>query len=166
VETIERAGVETIERATLATAQPRSLVARLTRCMGVSVISTTISLTVLVAATLAFGVAAWTANIIAVACATGPSYSLNRRWTWGRRDASDPWRQIMPFWAMSFAGLGVSTILVGITGAWAVSMHLVQPFATLSLLGAHLSGFALLWGVQFVVLDRVLFGSPRANEAR
>ena len=40
-------------------------------------------------------------------------------------------------------------------------MHLVQPFATFSLLAAHLSGFALLWGVQFVVLDRVLFGGAR-----
>lgn len=132
--------------------------------MGVSVISTTISVVVLATGTLAFGLAAWTANIIAVACATGPSYSLNRRWTWGRRDASHPWRQVMPFWAMSFAGLGLSTILVGITSVWATSMHLVQPFATFSLLGAHLSGFALLWGVQFVVLDRVLFGGTRSNQ--
>ncbi len=130
--------------------------------MGVSVISTTISVVVLASGTLVFGLAAWTANVIAVACATGPSYTLNRRWTWGRRDASHPWRQVMPFWAMSFAGLGLSTILVGVTSAWAASMHLVQPFATFSLLGAHLSGFALLWGVQFVVLDRVLFGATRA----
>ena len=129
--------------------------------MGVSVVSTTISLVVLATFTLGFGLVAWAANVVAVACATGPSYSLNRRWTWSRRDASDPWREVMPFWVMSFAGLALSTIAVGITGAWATSMHLAQPVETLSLLGAHLSGFALLWGIQFVVLDRVLFGGRR-----
>ena len=138
---------------------------RLARCMGVSVISTAISIVVLATGTLVFGLAAWTANVLAVAFATGPSYTLNRRWTWGRRDASHPWRQVLPFWAMSFAGLGLSTLLVGVTSAWATGMHLAQPLATFSLVGAHLSGYALLWGVQFVVLDRVLFGGARANQA-
>jgi putative flippase GtrA len=139
---------------------PRTLVQRLTRCMGVSVVSTTISVVVLVVATLAFGMAAWIADVLAVCAATGPSYSLNRRWTWGRQDASDPWREVMPFWVMSFLGLLISTLLVGVTGAWAARMHLPEPLGTFSLLGAHLSGFALLWGVQFVVLDRVLFRRP------
>ena len=140
---------------------PRTLVQRLTRCMGVSVVSTTISVVVLVSATFVLGLAAWIANVIAVCAATGPSYSLNRRWTWGRRDTSHPWREVMPFWAMSFLGLLISTLLVGVTGAWAAHIHLPEPFGTFSLLGAHLSGFALLWGIQFVVLDRVLFRRAR-----
>jgi putative flippase GtrA len=137
--------------------EPRTLVQRLVRCMGVSMVSTTISVVVLVTGTLVLGLAAWIANVVAVAASTGPSYSLNRRWTWGKRDTSDPWREVMPFWMMSFLGLLISTLLVGVTGAWAEHMHLPQPLGTFSLLGAHLSGFALLWGVQFVVLDRVLF---------
>jgi putative flippase GtrA len=135
----------------------RTLAQRLTRCMGVSMVSTTISVVVLVVATLFLGLTAWIANVVAVSAATGPSYSLNRRWTWGKEGTSDPWREVMPFWVMSFLGLLVSTLLVGVTGAWAEHMHLPQPLGTFSLLGAHLSGFALLWGVQFVVLDRVLF---------
>jgi putative flippase GtrA len=147
---------------------PRTLVQRLTRCLGVSVVSTSISVVVLVFATLALGMAAWIANVLAVCAATGPSYSLNRRWTWGRRDASDPWREVMPFWVMSFLGLLISTLLVGVTGAWAAHMHLPEPLGTFSLLGAHLSGFVLLWGIQFVVLDRVLFrraAGPAASVA-
>jgi putative flippase GtrA len=136
---------------------PRTLVQRLARCMGVSVVSTTISVVVLVSGTVVLGLAAWFANVIAVAAATGPSYSLNRRWTWGKQGASDPWREVIPFWVMSFLGLVISTLLVGVTGAWAAHVHLPQPLGTFSVLGAHLSGFALLWGVQFVVLDRVLF---------
>ena len=32
-----------------------------------------------------------------------------------------------------------------------------DPVFDAALLGAHLSGFGLLWGIQFVLLDRVLF---------
>ena len=125
--------------------------------MSVSVITTVISLSTLGIATAVIGVDAWIANVIATAVATVPSYSLNRRWTWGRTDASDPWREVAPFWLLSFAGLVLSTIAVGITDSAASQMHLAAPVHTVALLGAHLSGFAILWGVQFVLLDRVLF---------
>ena len=64
----------------------------------------------IVALTAFFGIAATLANVIATCTATVPSYHLNRRWTWGRRDRSDAWRK---------------------------------------------------WILQFIVLDRVLFGSRR-----
>ncbi len=126
--------------------------------MGVSVITTVISLTTLAAATVGLGLAAWMANVLATAVATVPSYHLNRRWTWGKRDASDLWREIMPFWVLSFAGLVLSTIAVGLTDAWTRGAHLGSPVLhTGLLLGAHLSGFGLLWIAQFMLLDRVLF---------
>jgi putative flippase GtrA len=136
----------------------RSLWQRLTRCMSVSVITTVISLSVLGIATAVVGIDAWIANVIATAVATVPSYSLNRRWTWGRQDASDPWREIAPFWLLSFAGLALSTVAVAVTDSWASQMQLAAPVHTVALLVAHLSGFGILWGVQFVLLDRVLFG--------
>jgi putative flippase GtrA len=140
------------------TAEPTTVVQRVFRCMGVSVVSTNISLSVLALSTLVLGLTAWVANIVAVACATGPSYSLNRRWTWGRYDRSDPWREVAPFWAMSFAGLALSTLTVGITSAWAAGIGLRQPLETAAVLAAHMSGFGLLWVAQFVVLDRLVFG--------
>ena len=135
----------------------RSLWQRLTRCMSVSVITTVISLSTLGIATAAFGMAAWAANILATSVATVPSYHLNRRWTWGRQGASDPWREVMPFWILAFAGLALSTVAVGVTDAWAAHAQLAAPVHTVMLLAAHVSGFGLLWGVQFVLLDRVLF---------
>jgi putative flippase GtrA len=135
----------------------RSLWQRLTRCMSVSVITTVISLSTLGIATAVFGVAAWAANILATSVATVPSYHLNRRWTWGRQGASDPWRELMPFWILAFAGLALSTVAVGVTDIWAAHAQLATPIHTFALLAAHLSGFGILWGVQFVLLDRVLF---------
>ena len=126
--------------------------------MGVSLITTVMSLLTLAIATLGFGMAAWAANILATALATGPSYHLNRRWTWGRRDTSDPWREVLPFWLLSFAGLVLSTIAVGLADAWGTSLGLAPTLHTVLLLGAHMAGFGALWVVQFIFLDRVLFG--------
>jgi putative flippase GtrA len=137
---------------------PSGLVTRLTRCMGVSVITTVISVSILVAATAGFGLAAWLANVTATAVATVPSYHLNRRWTWGKRDASSVWREVAPFWALSFLGLVLSTIAVALTDSWTHGLRLGSPLLhTGFLLAAHLSGFGILWIAQFVLLDRVLF---------
>ena len=110
-----------------------SLVQRVRRCLSVSVVTTVISVSTLLTATAFFGIEAWIANIIATSVATVPSYHLNRRWTWGRTEASDPLREVLPFWVMAFCGLALSTVTVGIADSWVA---------------------------QFVVLDRVLFAAP------
>lgn len=143
----------------------RTLFQKLTRCMSVSVVTTVISVMTLGIATAVFGVAAWLANVLATSLATGPSYHLNRRWTWGRRDASDPWRELLPFWVLSFAGLALSTLAVGLADSWAAGAHISGPMLTGVLLTAHLSGFGALWVVQFVLLDRLLFAADRTGSA-
>ena len=134
--------------------------------MSVSVVTTVISLLTLATATAVFGITAWIANVIATTIATIPSYSLNRRWTWGRTGASDPLREVLPFWVLSFAGLALSTISVALTDAWAAGAHLAQPVHTVALLVAHLSGFGVLWVAQFILLDRVLFRRDADRERK
>jgi len=135
------------------------LVTRLARCMSVSVLTTVISVSTLAAASVGLGMAAWTANIFATCVATVPSYHFNRRWTWGKRGVSDPWREVLPFWALAFAGLALSTFFVALTDPWMTHLHAGLAVHTGAVIGAHLSGFGILWVVQFVVLDRVLFQS-------
>ena len=130
--------------------------------MTVSVFTTVLSLISLVVLTAVFSVPAMVANVVTTALATLPSYHLNRRWTWQRRDVSDPWREIAPFWALSFAGLALSTITVGIADRWATQMALTPALRTAAILVGHLGGFGLLWIVQFILLDRVLFGRTSA----
>jgi putative flippase GtrA len=125
--------------------------------MSVSVITTVISFSVIIVATAVFGIVAALANVIATSIATVPSYSLNRRWTWGRRDRSDPWREILPFWVLAFCGLALSTVTVGIADSWAAHMHLAPTVRTATILTGHLGGFGVLWILQFALLDRVLF---------
>lgn len=142
-----------------------SLAGRLTRCMSVSVITTVISLTIIIVATAAFGIAAAIANVIATSIATVPSYHLNRRWTWGKRDRSSPWRELLPFWILAFCGLALSTVTVGIADSWAAHMHLAPTVRTATILVGHLGGFGVLWVLQFVLLDRVLFATPTSPAA-
>jgi len=137
-----------------------SLVQRVRRCLSVSVVTTVISVSTLLTATAFLGIEAWIANIIATSVATVPSYHLNRRWTWGRTEASDPLREVLPFWVMAFCGLALSTVTVGIADSWARHVHLPASLQLGAVLAGHLSGFGLLWIAQFVVLDRVLFAAP------
>ena len=46
--------------------------------------------------------------IFANAVATFPSYWLNRRWAWGKSGRSHFMKEIVPFWAMSAAGIAFS----------------------------------------------------------
>ena len=138
----------------------KQLVQRVARCLSVSVGTTALSAAILVALTLGAGVPAGMANVIAVGCGIVPSYYANRSWVWGRRGRSDWLREVAPFWALSLAGLALSTLAVAsvatLTASWSTSARaLALPVANLSVFGA-------LWVVQFVLLDRVLFRSPSA----
>lgn len=134
-------------------------VRKVVRCLAVSVLTTLLSLTVLAALTTAAAMTAWVANVLATAAGTVVSYRLNREWVWGRHDASDPWREIVPFWALSFAGLAVSTLSVATADHWATAVHLTGAAHTAVVLAASVAGYAALWIAEFVVLDRLLFGA-------
>ena len=133
-----------------------AVIGRLVRCASVSVFTTVLSNAVLVVLAGPVGMAAAWANLIANAAGTGPSYALNRRWVW-RHDGSDLWRQVIPFWVLSFAGLALSTLTVSLTAAWADAAGLSGPGRSLSLVIANVSAFGILWVAQFLLLDKVLF---------
>jgi putative flippase GtrA len=141
----------------LASPRRAALARRVVRCLSVSVLTTVISLTLLAALTTAFAMTAWVANVVATAAGTAVSYRLNRRWVWGRRDASDPWREVLPFWVLSFAGLALSTAAVAAADAWASAAGLPGATRTVAVLLASVAGYAALWVAQFAVLERVLF---------
>ncbi len=134
---------------------------RVARCLTVSAFTTFVSLTVLTILVRVVGMEAWTANVVAVAAGTVPSYLLNRRWVWGVSGPSDAGREVAPFWLMSFAGLLASTLAVDLADRIATSAAWSPGLHTASVLVANAGAFALLWVAQYLLLDRVLFG-PRA----
>jgi putative flippase GtrA len=133
---------------------------RLVGSMFVSIGTTALSAVILVTLVLGFGVSAGKANAMAVCCGIGPSYVGNRRFVWRRSGPSNFLCDIVPFWALSLAGLIVSTwtvaVVAGATSRWSSSSRAV------ALPTAHVAGFGALWIVQFMLLDRVIFRDRRS----
>ncbi len=138
---------------------------QLARYASVSVIATLTSLTVLGALVATRTLTPGWANLAATAVGTVPSFELNRRWVWGRTGERSMGREVVPFALLSAAGLGLSTLTVVATGHWADQLGLATAARTLAVQAANLAGFGLLWIVQFMVLDQVLFSTAQAPEA-
>lgn len=135
-----------------------TLIRRLARYAGVSAISTTVSLTVL-AALVGSGVttAGW-ANVIATAVGTVPSFELNRRWVWGRAGSRSLAGEVVPFCTLSFLSLALSTVAVSRATGWAAAAGWQGTGRAAVAMAASLASFGSMWVLQYVVLDRMLFG--------
>jgi putative flippase GtrA len=133
------------------------LARKLGRYAGVSVISTIVSVTVLAILVGAIGWQPGWSNLVAVGIATIPSFELNRRWVWRKAGPRSAHKEVVPFFAFSFAGLAISTTLVHYAGHWATDAGWSRAARTVVVEFASLAGFGILWIAQFVLLDRVLF---------
>jgi cellulose synthase/poly-beta-1,6-N-acetylglucosamine synthase-like glycosyltransferase/putative flippase GtrA len=128
----------------------------------VSLISIAVSQSVLM---VAFGMLDWTAstaNIVACAVATVPSYYLNRSWAWGRRGRSHLWKEVVPFWAIAFAGLVVSTWAADLGASMARDAAASHAAATAIVMAASLLAFGILWVGKFAIFNALLFGERSA----
>jgi putative flippase GtrA len=115
----------------------------------VSVVAVVVSQTTLVVCHAVLDLSAVWSNIIAVSAGTIPSYTLNRSWVWGKKGKSHLWREVIPFWALSFLGLGLSTVTVAI-------VERIND-STLAISAANLGAFGVLWVGKFLLLHYVLF---------
>jgi putative flippase GtrA len=140
-------------------------VGKLFRYATVSAISTAVSLTILGVLVATRATPAGWANVIATAVGTVPSFELNRRWVWNKTGERSLFREVGPFCALSFAGLGLSTLAVSVAVGWASSAGLGTSARTLAAEAANVATFGSLWVVQYVILDRILFRPLRTATA-
>ena len=96
-------------------------------------------------------------SIVACAFGTVPSYELNRRWTWRKNGPSHLWREIVPFWVMSFIGLVFSTLCVFLAERWAEGRDLSQGRTAVLLNLSSLGAFGMLWVGKFLIINHLLF---------
>ncbi|MHB1504140.1 MAG: GtrA family protein [Acidimicrobiales bacterium] len=138
---------------------------KLFRYAMVSVISTGVAQFTLF---MVFGVLrVWSAvpsNVFANAVATVPSYYLNRNWAWGKSGRSHVLREVLPFWVLSFAGMTLSIVTVGIAQDWGHSEHFGHLELSVMVNGANLLAFALLWVLKFMIFNRMFRVAPLVAE--
>lgn len=131
----------------------------------VSVVSTTVSQSILL---ITYGVLRlWPAvvcNIVANAVATVPSYYLNRNWTWRKTGRSHVLKEMLPFWASSFAGMGLSILTVDLAANFARSHDLAHMTGSVLVNGANLIAFGTLWFLNFLLYNHVLFSAHRSDK--
>lgn len=127
------------------------------RYSAVSVIATSVSLTILGVLVATRSLSPGWANVVATAVATVPSFELNRRWVWAKAGPRSLHREAMPYFALTFTGLGVSTLLVSTATGVASAHHAGDAVRTAVALAANLVGFGSVWVAQYIVLDRLLF---------
>src|SRR5437764_3981777 len=117
----------------------------------VSVISVAVNLVLLV---LAFGVIGWSAapaNLFAVGISAIPSYYLNRAWAWGKRGRSHLLKEVVPFWALAFLGLVISTLAVDYVEGHVHGLH--RAVQSIVLQATNLGAFGVLWIAKFVIFN-------------
>ena len=131
----------------------------------VSVISVFVSLVVLFIALYFFHWSARTSNIAAVGVSAIPSYFLNRAWAWGKTGRSHLLKEVVPFWAMGFLGLVISTWAAVFTKANAHHVTNSRLGVTLLVMASNFASFGVLWFGKFMILNKVLF-VHRPTDAR
>lgn len=90
------------------------------------------------------------ANVFAACVMSIPAYLLSRAWVWEVDGRHDVRRQVLPFWAITLAGLVVSTVFAAVADS--------VFGAGLAVNLASLIGYFIVWVAKFFLLDR-LFGS-------
>lgn len=102
------------------------------------------------------GVAPVPANIASTVANTTLVLAANRRWVWRVNGTVAVRGELIPFAAIAAAGLLVSTILV------AVVANLIGEGLWVN--AANMTGFALLWVLRFVLIDRYIYPTgPSTN---
>jgi putative flippase GtrA len=139
---------------------------RMFRYAMVSVISTVASFAVL---TLVYGVfRVWSevpSTVFANTVATVPSYYLNRNWAWGKSGRSHLVREVLPFWTMSFIGIGLSVFSAALAKHLSDKHHLHHLASTVLVDGANLAMFGVLWVVKFMIFNRLFHVHPELEDA-
>jgi len=133
---------------------------RLWKYASVSIISTIVSQTVLFSTYHIWKVgSAMECNVIATAVASVPAYYLNRTWTWGKTGRSKVWREVVPFWTISFAAMVISTAAVGGAAHNADRIASGSLARALIVNGANLLTYACIWSARYFIFNRYLFGA-------
>lgn len=96
------------------------------------------------------------ANLMAASLGAIPNYTINRYWTWNKRGKNHLWREVVPFWLLTLAGLGMSTWMVVLASSW-------WPDSQIAIQLANLAGYGSVWFIKLLVLEHLLFKHHEAD---
>lgn len=131
---------------------------------AVSIIGMTTSQVCIIILYRGFGVPKLLTNFLAVAISSIPAYLLNRAWVWGKHGKNHFTKEVVPFWAFSFAGLVFSLLMVAWIAPDKAAGETATAMDTFRVMVGNVGGFGILWIAKFFVLDRLLFTHDEDDE--
>lgn len=122
---------------------------RLWRFSAVSVMNIVITQALLQGAYRWSPLGAAGSNVFAVTVSAIPAYLVMRRWVWGKHGSHSITREIVPFWAYTLLGLGLSTAAVAVADRhW----HSATAASV-----TNIAAFGVLWVSKYMFLDQWMF---------
>ena len=149
----------------LAPAKGMGSLAKFLRYSMVSVIAVGISEVVILVCAWVFHFSGVVSNALGAAASTPAAFELNRKWAWGKSGKSHMWKEVVPFWALTLAGLAASTVTVDIADRIAKSNHVTGLDRALAIMGASLFAWGVIWVLKFVIFNRLVFATGPAEAA-
>jgi putative flippase GtrA len=91
-----------------------------------------------------------------------PGYALNRTWTWGRRERSQFWREVVPYWVTALSSTVIAALATGaVNGAFADEPRTTRTAVNAA---AYMLTYGVLFVVKFLIFHRWVF-APEPAEA-
>ncbi len=137
---------------------------KLIRFTAVSLVSTVVSV---LAITLVYGLRIIRSEVEATLfgnlVGAMPSYSLNRRWTWGKTGRSHVRKEILPFGVMAVLGIAFSMLGAFYAKHLVHAHHWSHLFNTGLVDAANLASFAIFWVLKLMVFNRIFHVDEEAE---
>lgn len=115
------------------------------------------------------GLTAGWAAVLGSCVGAVPSYMLSRYWVWRMDGKNRILQQVLPFCAISFAGIVVALLGGYEAGQFTRHHEIVGTTRLVVLLGANLAAFAGFWVARYVLCNEALFvtsnSRSRADES-
>jgi putative flippase GtrA len=92
--------------------------------------------------------------------ATFFNYYLNRRWVWGKSGRSNLFKEVIPFWIMAISGMILALLTASLARQFSDAHHLSHWARTVVVVGANTCAFGIIWGVKFLILNRIFRQIP------
>jgi putative flippase GtrA len=97
-------------------------------------------------------------SIVASIAGIIPGYYLNRTWTWGRRDKSDFWREVVPYWTAALGGAVAAALAIGVVNNAAI--HSSRGTRTLLNATTYMATYGVLFVAKYAFFHKILFKPP------
>lgn len=130
---------------------------KLWRYSVASIVAVVVSEVCLVLFNGVVGMSAAVASSLATSIAAIPNYYMNRKWAWGKHGRSHLLKEVLPFWALAFAGWALSTYSVYLMEHYAKHHGFSHTLTTALVAIVYIAAFGILWIGKFMIFNKLMF---------